>query len=72
MIDTDVIRISETLDVPANRLYMLSNNYIPRQKRRGSTYENYHALIIHHGRGHKNRKLSVPNAFLKMFQRRIL
>lgn len=72
MIDDDVMKISETLDVPANKLYMLSNNYIPRKKRQGSTYENYHTVIIHHGRGHKNRKLSVPNAFLKMVQRRIL
>lgn len=72
MIDADVTKISETLDIPINKLYMLSNNYTSRKKRRGSTYENYHTVIIHHGRGHKNRKLSVPNAFLKMVQRRIL
>lgn len=72
MIDADVMKISETLDVPANKLYMLSNNYTARKKHRGSKYENYHTVIIHHGRGHKNRKLSVPNAFLKMVQRRIL
>jgi len=72
MIDADVMKISETLDVPANKLYMLSNNYTARKKRRGSKYENYHTVIIHHGRGHKNRKLSVPNAFLKMVQRGIL
>lgn len=72
MIDADVMKLSETLDVPVNKLYMLSNNYTSRKKRRGSTYENYHTVIIHHGRGHKNRKLRVPNAFLKMVQRRIL
>lgn len=72
MINADVMKISETLDIPINKLYMLSNNYTSRKKRRGSTYENYHTVIIHHGRGHKNRKLSVPNAFLKMIQRRIL
>ncbi len=72
MIDADVLKISDTLDVPANKLYMLSNNYVPRKKCRGSKYENYHTVIIHHGRGHKNRKLSIPNAFLKMVQRRVL
>lgn len=72
MIDADVTKISEALDIPVNKLYMLSNNYTSRKKRCGSTYENYHTVIIHHGRGHKNRKLSVPNAFLKMVQRRIL
>lgn len=72
MLDADIIKISEALDVPVDKLYMLSNNYKPRKKRRGSTYENYHTVVIHHGRGHKNRRLSVPNAFLKMVQRRIL
>ena len=72
MIDADVMKISETLDVPVNKLYMLSNNYTSRKKHRGSTYENYHTLIIHHGRGNKERKLTVPNAFLKMVQHRIL
>lgn len=72
MIDADVTKISEALDIPVNKLYMLSNNYTSRKKRRGSKYANYHMVIIHHGRGHKNRKLSVPNAFLKMVQRGIL
>ena len=70
MVDNDVMIISEALDVPANRLYMLSNNYKPRNRRRDSEYENYHTVIIQ--RGNKNRKLSVPNAFLKLVQRRIL
>ena len=72
MLDADVMKISGTLDTPVNKLYMLSNNYTPRKKRLGSTYENYHTVVIHHGLEHKNRKLSVPNAFLKMVQRRIL
>ena len=58
MLDADIIKISEALDVPVNKLYMLSNSYKPRKKRRGSTYENYHTVVIHHGRGHKNRRLS--------------
>lgn len=29
-------------------------------------------VVIHHGRGHKNRILNVPNAFLKLVQRRLL
>ena len=40
--------------------------------KRESTYSNYHTVVIHHGRGHKNRVLSVPNALLKMVQRRLL
>lgn len=72
MIDADVIKISETLDVPVGKLYMLSNDRFPRKRRRKSKYTNYHTVIIHRGRGHRNRKLSVPNSFLKMVQRRIL
>ncbi|MBR3283083.1 MAG: RNA-directed DNA polymerase [Ruminococcus sp.] len=72
MIDTDVLIISETLDVPVNKLYMLSNNYTSRKKHRRSKYENYHMVVIHHGIVHKKRMLSVPNAFLKTVQRRIL
>lgn len=72
LIDADVIRISETLDVPVGKLYMLSNDRPPRKRRRKSKYTNYHTVIIHRGRGHRNRKLSVPNNFLKMVQRRIL
>ena len=72
MIDTDVLIISETLDVPVNKLYMLSNNYTYRKKHRRSKYENYHTVVIHHGIRHKNRILCVPNAFLKTVQRRIL
>lgn len=72
MIDADVIKISETIGVPVGKLYMLSNDRSPRKRRRKSKYKNYHTVIIHHGRGHKNRRLSVPNAFLKTVQRRIL
>lgn len=72
MIDADVMKISETLDVPVGKLYMLSNDRSPRKRRRKSKYANYHTVIIHRGRGHKNRRLSVPNSFLKMVQRRIL
>lgn len=72
MIDADVIKISETLGVPVGKLYMLSNDRSPRKRRRKSKYTNYHTVIIHRGRGHKNRRLSVPNVFLKTVQRRIL
>lgn len=51
---------------------MLSNDRSPRKRRRKSKYTNYHTVIIHRGRGHKNRRLSVPNGFLKTVQRRIL
>lgn len=51
---------------------MLSNNYKPRKNHNDSEYENYHTVIIHNGRGHKNRKLSIPNTLLKIVQRRIL
>ena len=68
----DIPYIAETLRVPVGKLYMLSNNYKPRKKRQGSIYENYHTIVIHHGRGHKNRILNVPNAFLKLVQRRLL
>ena len=70
--DNDVISIAEKLDISADKLYMLSNNYRPRKKCRGSKYENYHTIIIHRGRGHKNRILHVPNDYLKFVQRRIL
>ena len=72
LIDKDVKAVSEVLEIPAEKLYMLSNNYKPRKKRRRSKYKNYHTVIIHRGRGHRNRILSVPNGFLKMAQRRIL
>lgn len=72
MIDADVMFVSEVLEVPTEKLYMLSNNHKPRKKRRGSKYANYHTVVIHRGRGHKNRILSVPNEFLKTVQRRIL
>ena len=72
MIEADVIRISEKLDISANKLYMLSNNYTLRQKHRDKIYRNYHTVIINHGHGNKERTLSVPNAVLKTVQRRIL
>ena len=72
-IDNDIIRISEELDVPLKKLYMLSNNRIRYHKRnQKKCYSNYRKVIIHRGRGHKNRVLKVPNEYLKLVQRRIL
>ena len=68
MTDTDVLTVASKLEIPTNKLYMLSNNYKPRKKRRGSKYENYHTVVIHRGRGHKNRILSVPNNLLTVKQ----
>lgn len=51
---------------------MLSNDRSPRKRRRKSKYTNYHTVIIHRGRGHRNRRLSVPNGFLKTIQCKIL
>lgn len=72
MIDVDVLLLSEVLDVPVEKLYMLSNNRKSRRRRNRKAYSNYHKVVIHRGRGHKNRILSVPNDFLKLVQRRIL
>ena len=72
MTDIDVLTVASEIGVSSNKLYMLSNNYKPRKKRRGSKYENYHTVVIHRGRGHRNRILSVPNELLKFVQRRIL
>lgn len=72
MTDTDVLTVASKLEIPTNKLYMLSNNRKPRQKRRDSKYENYHTVVIHRGRGHRSRILSVPNNLLKLVQRRIL
>lgn len=72
MTDIDVLTVASELGVSSNKLYMLSNNYKPRKKRRGTKYENYHTVVIHRGRGHRNRILSVPNDLLKFVQRRIL
>ena len=72
MTDTDVLTVASKLEIPTNKLYMLSNNRKPRQKRRDSKYENYHTVVIHRGRGHRNRILSVPNNLLKIVQRGIL
>ena len=72
MTDTDVLTVASKLEIPINKLYMLSNNRKPRQKRGDSKYENYHTGVIHRGRGHRNRILSVPNDLLKFVQRRIL
>lgn len=70
--DIDVLTVASELGVSSDKLYMLSNNYKPRKKRRGTKYENYHTVVIHRGRGHRNRILSVPNDLLKFVQRRIL
>ena len=34
MADVDVIKISETIDIPVKKLYMLSNERCPRHKRK--------------------------------------
>ncbi len=70
--NSDIGYISQILDVPIGKLYMLSNNDLPRKRRKTSKYENYHTVVIHRGRGHKNRILSVPNGLLKKVQRRLL
>ena len=68
-IDNDIIRISEELDVPLKKLYMLSNNRIRYHKRnQKKCYSNYRKVIIHRGRGHKNRVLissSFKEGYLK-------
>ena len=71
MTDVDVMLISEVLGVPVRKLYMLSSDRVPRQKRGGS-YSNYHQSVIYTGRTKKKRVLTVPNGFLKLVQRRIL
>lgn len=68
MTDIDVLTVASELGVSSDKLYMLSNNYKPRKKRRGTKYENYHTVVIHRGRGHKNRILSVPNNLLTVKQ----
>ena len=73
MTDSDVLAVSHALDVPVGKLYMLSNERIPRHPKSGSSkYKNYHTVVIKKGLFRKSRKLSVPNALLKMTQRRIL
>ena len=72
MTDLDVLRLSVILDVPPDKLYMLSNDRKPRNTRKENSYSNYHTVVIKRcGKG-KDRALSVPNAFLKAVQRRIL
>jgi len=72
MTDLDVIGLSVLLDVPPEKLYMLSNDRDPRCRRKKDSYSNYHTVVIHRGKGRKNRVLSVPNVFLRAVQRRIL
>lgn len=71
-VDNAVIEIAENIGVPVGKLYMLSNNHITRNKRKDVKYSNYHTVIIHRGRGHRNRTIHIPNNFLKLVQRRIL
>ncbi len=68
MTDIDVLTVASELGVSSDKLYMLSNNYKPRKKRRGTKYENYHTVVIHRGKGHINRILSVPNNLLTVKQ----
>lgn len=73
MIDPDVQKIADALGTSVSQLYMLSNQRIVRTKRKKThRYTNYHKVVIHRGRGRKNRILSVPNGFLKQVQRKIL
>ena len=54
ILNNDIIRISEELDVPLKKLYMLSNNRIRYHKRnQKKCYSNYRKVIIHRGRGIK-------------------
>lgn len=71
-VDNAVIEIAENIGVSVGKLYMLSNNHVTRKKRKDVKYSNYHTVIIHRGRGHRNRTLHIPNDFLKLVQRRIL
>ena len=72
MTGTDVLTVASKLEIPINKLYMLSNNRKSRQKHGNSKYENYHTVVIQSSRGHKKRVLSVSNNLLKIVQRRIL
>lgn len=73
MIDPDVQKIADALGTSVSQLYMLSNLRSVRTKRKKThRYTNYHKVVIHRGRGRKNRILSVPNGFLKQVQRKIL
>ncbi len=72
MIDLDVIRLSVILDVPPEKLYMLSNHRTPRKKRKEERYSNYHKVVIPRKGSKKDRVLCVPNGYLKAVQRRIL
>lgn len=72
MTDSDVLKIASEIEISVNKLYMLSNNNSPRHKSRKKKHRNYHTVIIHRGRGHRNRILSVPNNLLKLVQRKIL
>lgn len=73
MADADVMEIALALDVSVQSLYMLSNNPMRlKKKRKKPRYQNYRTVVIHRGRGRKNRVLSVPNELLRRVQRRIL
>ena len=43
-----------------------------KKKRKKPRYQNYRTVVIHRGRGRKNRVLSVPNELLRRVQRRVL
>ncbi len=71
--DVHVIYLSQVLDVPVQRLYMLSQNDNPNAKHRKKRhYRNYHRVILQREQAGKIRVLNVPNACLKLVQRRIL
>lgn len=71
--DVHVIYISQILDTPVQRLYMLSNEASRyRRHRIKNYYRNYHRVILKKENAKKIRVLNVPNAALKTVQRRIL
>lgn len=71
--DTHVTYVSQILDVPICRLYMLSNDTNAYgNHRKKNYYRNYHRVVLKKPQSAKIRVLTVPNGFLKTVQRRIL
>lgn len=68
--DNDVTAVSMKINVPAEKLYMLSNNLNSNRKHSGRTYRNYHSIVLN--KGTRQRLLCVPNDYLKYVQRCIL
>ena len=72
MTDPDVLYLSELLDVPVPRLYMLSNRRRARTPKKRLSYANYYTVTLRSSKSGKERVLSVPNSYLKAVQRRVL